>query len=52
MRVRHVFGIATLALLLAACSAEPLTGPSLDAPEAAANVGAGWAGGGGRTDAP
>ncbi|HEX8694478.1 MAG TPA: hypothetical protein VF746_18795 [Longimicrobium sp.] len=48
MRVRHAFGIATLALLLAACS-ESVTGPSLQASDgAAANIG--WGGGGGRSD--
>jgi hypothetical protein len=52
MRVRHVFAIATLALLLAACS-ESVTGPSAPelraAPDRPAYSGGGWMGGSGRT---
>lgn len=50
MRSRIVLLAAALTVALAACSAESVTAPALRAPDAAAQDGVGYLGGGGRSD--
>jgi hypothetical protein len=54
MRVRHLFALAALSLLLSACGADAITAPEVREVSAqpAYYGGGGWIGGGGRAQEP
>ncbi|HEU4451730.1 MAG TPA: hypothetical protein VFR81_01685 [Longimicrobium sp.] len=51
MRLRHAFVLAALAFLLSACGSGTITASDISSPDQPSTSG-GWAGGGGRADAP